>query len=358
MKRKIKPVIYSLIAVIILLIILLPKFLSSDNPKAASPQGGPPGGNNPTFVKASVVDPELLREEIQTTGNVLADEEVDLRSEVSGKIVSISFNEGSRVNKGDLLVKINDAELQATLSRTNYRLKLLQDREYRSKQLLEKQAVSQEEYDIALNELNSQKAELDFIKAQIEKTEIRAPFSGVVGLKNVSEGSFINNSTIIASLQSISRVKIDFAVPEKYAGIIKTGNTVEFSVQGLNESFVAKIYAIEPKVDPVTRTLPIRAVYANTANKVIPGSFANIKVTIDNINNAVMIPSQALIPELEGQKVFLYKNGRAVPQNVETGIRTADRIQITEGLSAGDTVITTGILQIRPNAPVMISEID
>ncbi|OGV27679.1 MAG: hypothetical protein A3J84_06720 [Ignavibacteria bacterium RIFOXYA2_FULL_37_17] len=277
---------------------------------------------------------------------------------MAGKIINIYFKEGSSVKKGDLLVKINDAELQAQLAKAKYNLKLLEDREHRQRVLLEREAISQEDYDVSLNELNVVKADIELVKAQVAKTEIRAPFDGVIGLKNVSEGSFVNTETIIATLQDINPIKIDFSIPEKYSGSVKVGDQIRFKVVGKDETYTGKVYAIEPKIDPQTRTLKLRAVYSNAARSILPGSFADVELILHEIQGALMVPTYSIIPELKGQKVFLYRNGKAFPQNVEIGIRTDTRVQITNGLAENDTLITSGILQIRPNSPVTISELN
>ena len=238
------------------------------------------------------------------------------------------------------------------------RLELQKDTEYRQKQLLEKEAISQEDYDMTANQLQVNQAEVELIKAQIDKTEIRAPFSGIVGLKNVSEGSFVNNSMIIASLQNINPIKIDFSIPERYSSMVSVGDEINFTISGNNKKYVGKVYAIEPKIDPVTRTLKIRALCSNTGREILPGSFANVELVLKKIENAILVPSEALIPDIKGQKVFLYKNGKAVPQQVETGIRTDVNVQLTSGVSEGDTIITSGMLQLRPGSQVSISEFE
>ncbi|MEJ2504672.1 MAG: efflux RND transporter periplasmic adaptor subunit, partial [Ignavibacteriaceae bacterium] len=256
---------------------------------------------------------------------------------------------------GDLLVKINDADLQAQLQSAKSRLELQKDTEYRQKQLLEKEAISQEDYDMTANQLQVNQAEVELIKAQIDKTEIRAPFSGIVGLKNVSEGSFVNNSTIIASLQNINPIKIDFSIPERHSSMVEVGDEINFTISGNNKKYIGKVYAIEPKIDPVTRTLQIRALCSNTGREILPGSFASVELVLKKIENAILVPSEALIPDIQGQKVFVYRNGIATPQQVETGIRTDKTVQLTSGVSEGDTIITSGMLQLRPGAPVKIS---
>ncbi len=289
---------------------------------------------------------------------MLANEEVELKSEVSGRVTKILFKEGGFVKKGDLLVKINDSELQAQLEKAKYVLKLSEEKEYRQRNLLKREAISQEEYDSALNELNVNKAQVDLIKAQIDKTEIVAPFSGKIGLRHISIGSYITPTTIIASLQNIDPIKIEFSIPEKYAGSVEVGDKVNFNIVGSEETFTGKVYAIEPKIDNVTRTLSIRALCSNTSGKLLPGGYADVKLILKDISNALMVPTEAIIPILKGQKLFLYKNGVVTDPIVQTGIRTDTTVQITDGLAPYDTVITSGILQLRPGAPVKISKLN
>ncbi len=315
------------------------------------------GGNNPLQVDVFIVKPDTIEDKIFTTGTLRANEEVQLSSESSGLIEEIYLREGREVNRGDLLVKINDSELKAQLRRAEFRLNLAEDREVRQKQLLDKGGISQEEYDATLNEVNVLRAEVALINAQIEKTEVRAPFSGKLGLKYVSEGSYITPATRIAALHDIDPIKIDFSVPERYASQIEVGNRVMFSVQGVEDRKVATVYAKEPRIDSETRTLQVRAESANPDGELLPGAFADLELTLDTIEDALMVPTIALVPELQGQKVYLLKNGVVVPQSVQTGIRNEARIQITEGVSAGDTVLTTGLLQVRPQMKVQVNDI-
>ncbi len=346
MNKKLKLLIIILSTAILIFLLAYPKIKSGKvNPTLTA------GKNTVLSVSAHIINTESLQDVIKTSGSVLANEEVEIKSETPGKIINIFFKEGTQINKGDRLVKINDSELQAQLSRAASRLKLQQDMEYRQKILYSKQAISQEEYDAALSELNVSKAELELIKAQIEKTEIRAPFGGIIGLRNVSEGSNVNTSTVIATLQNINPVKIDFSVPERYAAKVKIGDPVKFTIAGSSENYTARVYAVEPKIDPVSRTLRIRAIYSNPNNEIFPGAFANIELVIEQIKDAILIPSQAVIPELKGQKVFIFQNGTAVSRPIETGIRNEDKVQIIRGLNLNDTVITSGLLQLRPGVP-------
>ena len=352
MKKRFKIVLVVLIILIVAVLFAIPKLSSSGSKVPLANM------NKSLSVKAHIIKAEKLANNVITSGTILSNEEVELKGEVAGKIINIYFKEGSSVKKGDLLVKINDAELQAQLAKAKYNLKLLEDREHRQRVLLEREAISQEDYDVSLNELNVVKADIELVKAQVAKTEIRAPFDGVIGLKNVSEGSFVNTETIIATLQDINPIKIDFSIPEKYSGSVKVGDQIRFKVVGKDETYTGKVYAIEPKIDPQTRTLKLRAVYSNAARSILPGSFADVELILHEIQGALMVPTYSIIPELKGQKVFLYRNGKAFPQNVEIGIRTDTRVQITNGLAENDSLITSGILQIRPNSPVTISELN
>ncbi len=355
MKKNTKIVLISVAVVAVLILLALPKI----NLSGGSEENGGPSSNQfkALPVKAHILEFQRLANKVLTTGTVMANEEVELKSEVSGKIIKILFKEGSYVKEGDLLIKINDSELQAQLTREQFNLKLLEDKEYRQRKLLEKEAISKEDYDDALNNLNVTKAQVELIKAQIEKTEIKAPFNGIVGLKNVSVGSFVTSSTVIATLQNINPIKIEFSVPEKYSSDVKVGDEINFTVTGNEHNYTAKIYAIEPKIDLVTRTLRMRAKYtANNQGDILPGAFADVELILNDIKDALMIPSYALVPELKGQKVFVYKNGKAVSVDVETGIRTDKDVQITKGLNEKDTVIISGILQLRPDSPVTVSE--
>lgn len=340
--------------VIALLIFIKIKFLSSEEGANPSFQQGKP---QPVAVTAYIVKPEKLDNHIFSSGSIIANEEVVLAPEISGKIISINFSEGSNVTRGQLLVKINDADLQAQLKKLIVQEKLADDNEGREKKLLAINGISQMEYDAALTQLNSVRADIEGVKAQLAKTEIRAPFDGVIGLKYVSEGSYINQSSRIASIQQISPIKIDFSIPETYSLLVKKNDTVRFTINGNDTRFVAKIIAIEPKIDESTRTIQIRAQADNRDKKIFPGSFASVELWIARSANAIMIPTEAIIPILKGKKVFIRKNGSAQEALVETGFRNATKVQILKGLSEGDTVITTGIMQLKPGSPLKILSI-
>jgi membrane fusion protein (multidrug efflux system) len=351
-----KNIIISVLLFAALVLAALPKIKPAFERSASSAVASPTDQRLP--VNIHIVRPDTLDEQIFSTGTLVANEEVELRSEVAGKIIKIYFQEGSRVAKGDLLVKINDAEMQAQLLRELSRQELAEKAEQRQRQLFERALISQEAYDAARNELNTVKANIQLIRAQIEKTEIHAPFEGMIGLKYVSDGSYITPTTRIATLQDTHPIKIDFSIPEKYANVVRKNMKVRFKVQGLDRLYEGVVYAIEPKIDQATRTVLLRAISPNPTGELFPGSFAEVQLTLQRIENALTIPSEALIPDMAGQRVFVYKNGIAQSQRVQTGIRTATTIQITSGVSAGDSVITSGILQIRAGMPVLVAEVN
>jgi membrane fusion protein, multidrug efflux system len=354
MKNNIKKILITSLVLVLLVIILLPKLLSSSSKEKTSFAGNKPDAI--VSVKAHIVNPETVDNKVLTTGTILANEEVELTSEISGKITKILFREGSNVNKGDLLIKINDLDLQAQLRRAESKVKLSEEKEFRQRQLRDGNLISQEEYDNTLGELNVNKADYDLIKAQIDKTEIRAPFSGVVGLRSVSEGSYVTTSTVMAKLQNLSSIKVDFSIPERYSTSVKPGDELEFKISGSKTTFKAVVYAIEPKIDPGTRTLKIRAICNSNYSDLIPGAFANVELNLKQINDAILVPTVSIVPELKGQRVYVYKSGIVVPQKVDIGIREETKVQILSGLTPGDTVITSGILQVKPNSKVKISE--
>ncbi len=309
-------------------------------------------------VNAQIVKPQLLTDEIQISGSLLPDEEVNLSFETSGKIIEINFEEGSAVRKGQLLAKVNDRQLQAQLQRLLAQLKLAEDRVFRQNALLERDAVSKEAYEQVKTELATLNADIEIVKANIDLTELRAPFDGVIGLRQVSVGSYASPTTIVAKLTKISPLKIEFAVPERYASDVKKGANLDFHLEGKLETFKAKVYATESKIDPVTHTLPIRALYPNSNGALLPGRYASIQLKKDEISNALAIPSEAIVPEMGKDKVFLYRSGKAQPVEIKTGIRTEKQVQVVQGLQAGDTVITSGTLQLRMGLPITLDQVD
>jgi membrane fusion protein, multidrug efflux system len=360
MKKELRLTITILIILFISGIILYPKFkpfiasiLKKKNDKGIQIRQTQPKLNASGYI----IVPTEMSELINTTGTLRPDEEVDLAFETSGKIVKINFIEGTRVKKGDLLAKINDLPLQAQLEKLLAERKLAEEKEFRQKSLLNKDAISQESYDQIVTELQTIGADINLIKARISETELRAPFDGIIGLRYLSEGSYATSSTKIAKLIKISPLKIEFSIPEKYASEIKIGYPVTFRIDGSNEIYHASVYAVDPKIDINTRTIVLRALYANKNEELKSGRYAAITLNMSQINNAIAIPTEALIPEMEGEKVFIYKSGKASSVKVNTGLRTEAKIQITNGLNYGDTILITGILQLRQNLSLVLDTV-
>jgi membrane fusion protein (multidrug efflux system) len=353
---KIKNLIIITLTVVVLLVLKY-LFFPSESSQADQKSGKLGGKSMPSNVTAIVVKAEKLNNEVYASGTIIANEEVDLQPELSGKIILLNFEEGSHVSKGQLLVKINDADLQANFKKLQLQLSLSEQKLQRAKQLLAVNGISQEEFENVQNQYNVIKAEMDFATAQISKTEIKAPFDGVIGLKNVSVGAYVTSNQVIASIQQINPVKIDFSVSEKYSSIVKKGDKLTFTIEGNNEILIGQVFAVEPKIDMVTRTLHVRAICPNPKGNIFPGSFARVQLALSAIDSAIMIPTEAVIPDLKGKKVYKIKDGKAESVKIITGLRTDQKIQITEGLVVGDTVIVRGIMSLRPGAVVNVTDI-
>ncbi len=309
-------------------------------------------------VNAKVIKPQLLTDEILISGNLVPDEEVDLSFETSGKITEINFEEGSQVKKGQLLAKVNDRSLQAQLLKLESQLKLAEDRVYRQSALLKKDAVSQEALEQVQTELATLNADIELVKANIALTELRAPFDGIIGLRQVSVGAYANPNTQVAKLTKISPLKVEFAVPERYASDIHKGTNLSFRIEGKLKDYSAQVYALESKIDPTTHTLPIRAIYPNHSGELLPGRYASVQLKRAEIKNAIAVPSEAIVPEMGKDIIYIYKAGKAQPTEITSGIRTAGEVQVVKGLQVGDTIITSGTLQLRTGLSVTLDNID
>ena len=309
-------------------------------------------------VKAIVLEETVISDEFFVSGSILPDEEVDLSFETSGKITDIFFKEGTHVSEGDLLAKINDAPLQAELKKLKSQLKLYTDRLYRQNALLEIEAVSQEAFQEAETNLATLQAEIDKVTANIELTELRAPFDGIIGLRQVSQGTYASPTTAVAKLTKTNPLKIDFAVPERYAGTLKAGTPLTFTVEGDLKEKNAEIYAVDSHVNSETRTFGVRALYDNSDGRLYPGRYVSVALTTQTFEKTLAIPSQAIVSEMGIDKVFLYKNGKAVPVEIKKGVRTESLVQVIDGLSVGDTVITTGTMQLRTGQKVILDNVN
>ena len=309
-------------------------------------------------VNLQVVKPERFTETLAVIGSIEANESVVLKSEVSGKITGIFFNEGQYVEKGTLLIKVYDDDLQAQLSKAKANLKLTEDVEARQLQLLEREAISRQEYDVSYANLQAAQADVALLEAQISKTEIKAPFDGTIGFRKVSPGEYITPGVDIASLVNDDPAKIQFVVPEKYSQMLGRNTVIRYRLEGQPQERTAQVYAVAPYIDPATRTLQLKALTPNPNGMLIPGAFAKIEVMMETQPRVVLIPAEAILSESSGQKVYLYKGGNVKPVMVETGTRTNDRVEIVRGIVPGDTVITTGMMQITARTTVTPDKIN
>ena len=291
--------------------------------------------------------------DIEVNGTVLSEEMISLYPEVSGRLIYLNIPDGAHVKAGTVLARINDADLQAQLQQQNVQLELAAKTEQRLKQLLAVNGVDQATYDAALSQVNLYNANINILKAQIDKTVIRAPFPGSLGLRLVSEGAFVSPSSLIGTLQKTDRVKIDFSIPEAYESMVKPGKIVEIETNAVKEKLTATISAIEPQISTATRNIKVRARLNNGI--LSPGAF--VKVLLNERISGIVVPTNAIIPDAMSNQVVLVKGGKAVFQNVETGIRNKDVVEITTGIQPGDSVIVSGVLFVRPNGFVKIRKI-
>ncbi|WP_256012716.1 efflux RND transporter periplasmic adaptor subunit [Desertivirga xinjiangensis] len=350
---KLKYIIYTLLVVGFGSLIVYRIVSNKGGGKGASAKTGKAGGQ-PMRVDGVVVEPRNFSNSLAVTGTIEANEQVQLRSEISGLIRGIYFREGSNVTRGQTLLTIDDSELRAQLAQAVTKQNLAGENEKRARLLLQKEAISREEYDASLAEFRSLRSQTALVKAQLAKTVIKAPFNGKIGLRAVSVGEYLVPTTVVANLVNTNPVKITFNVPEKYAMDVKVNTDVDFTVSGLEKKYTAKVYAIEPQVETNTRTLRLRARAENPGGGLVPGLFANIQLPLSNIEKAILVPTEAIIPEQEGKKVLVSKNGKAEEVKVATSTRTEKEILITSGLKAGDTVLTTGIMALKAGSPVQV----
>lgn len=309
-------------------------------------------------LNAQIISNESFSNMITLSGTIEPDEQVQIRSEISGVIRELAFQEGTYVNKGQMLIRIDDSELQALLIQAQSREKLTEDNEKRAKLLLEKEAISIQEYDVSYADYQSAKAQTSLIEAQIAKTRVNAPFSGRIGLRSVSEGEYLTPTNVVAHLLSVEKVKILFAIPEKYSGQIKAGHPLQFTASNSDRMFDAKVYAVEPGVDENTRTIRIRAVADNSHGLLVPGAFVRIELPLERIEDAILIPTYAVLPVQNGKQVYLYRSGKSIATSVITENRTQYDVVVKDGVKPGDTLITSGLMNIRDGSSVTVQIVE
>lgn len=344
-----------LVAIIVIGALIAGKIYLFPSPHAAQSNnaGGPPP---PAAVTGYVTTYLPLDNQVYATGSLIANEVINLSPEVAGKLTYLNIPEGQIIQKGQLIARVNDADLQAQLKKLEVQLSISKSKEDRAKKLLDINGLSVEEFEDALNSHNILKAEIEYTKTLIAKTELRAPFTGKLGFKLISDGSFVNTSSVISTLQQINPVKVEFSIPERYVPLVKSGNTISFQIDGYKQSFTAQVYAIEPNIDVASRSVVMRAKAENASGLLKPGAFARINLSLGVDEKAIMIPTQAIIPILKGQQVYIVENGAAVAKPVTLGFRGDAKVQITEGLNVGDTVLTTGLMSLKPGGKVIVNK--
>lgn len=319
----------------------------------------PQGANRAQALSAEGfrVTPDAFSDVYAASGTLLPAEEVDIHPEIIGRVTGIHFKEGSYVGKGQLLVQLYSEDISAQINKLQAQRKLQQKTEERQKALLDIGGISQQDYEATITQVQSIDADIDYAQAQLRATRILAPFSGTIGIRNISVGAVVSPSTLIATLQQTNTLKMDFDVPDRYYGALKDGKTVSFSVNGILDTLTGRIIAIEPGANSITRTVRVRAEISNPDNRLVAGSFAHVMVPIESNANAILIPSQSIIPTTKDKLVAVVKDGKAKMTKVTLGARTDSKVEVLNGLQAGDTVLTTGIMQVKDGMPVNITKL-
>ncbi len=306
---------------------------------------------------AYVVKTQPFENTYTASGSLLPNEEVEIHPEMAGRVTNISFTEGSQVHKGQVLIQLFDADLRAALQKLQAQKKLQQTTESRQRELLRIGGISKQDYDATQTNISSVNADISAAEAALSKMRVLAPFDGTIGLRYISVGAVITASTAIASLQQINQLKMDFSIPDQYRNLLHMGQEVHFSVDGRLDTLSGKISAIDPGAELQSRTVKVRALVNNADRKLVAGSFAHVVVPFEVDAAAILIPSQAIIPTTRDKQVALVHNGKAQLVTVKTDVRTSDRIEILQGLKSGDTILVTGLMQVKNNMTVKVRRI-
>lgn len=313
------------------------------------------GGNKPIPVTVSLVQSEKVIDGIRAVGSLVPNEEVDIAGEIAGKIVSINFKEGTEVTKGQLLVQVNDDDLQAQLKRYEFQEQNLHKKLERQRILFEKEAISGEMFDQVQTEYNVLLADVEILKVRIARCKIKAPFSGTIGIRSVSDGSYIQVGSKIASLVDLNTLKLEFSIPQKYINIPLVGTTVYFTTTASEQKHTAQIYAMEPKIEDKTRTIILRALHNNANNKLRPGMSVAVTIPTSALTSTLMIPTEAVIPAMDSKSVWVVRDNKPIQTIIETGTRLENKIEVLKGLQEGDSIIITGLMQLREGASIKVT---
>ena len=312
--------------------------------------------SGPTIVDVIIAQTAKISDRVEVNGTVVANEFAELRPEVSGLLTFLNVPEGKTVQKGAVVARINSADLEAQVNRSAVQLQLAETTEQRIKKLLDINGINQADYDVALNQVNTLKADILYTKALIAKTVVKAPFTGVVGLRKVSEGSYVTPNNVIATMQQLSNLRIDFTIPEVYQKYVVKGGTVDVSIDpNSNQLQTARIIATEPQVNQSTRNITVRAQLNSGSTS--PGSFVKVYLNSNAEKTSILIPANAIIPESKSKKVVVVKEGKASYVTIETGSRQEDYVEVISGLAVGDSVVVSGVLFTRPDAPLKVRSV-
>ena len=309
--------------------------------------GGPPGGMQ-LPVETVTLKAEPLDAALRTVGSLRADESVVVRPEVAGRIDRIAFTEGSRVSAGQVLFSLDDSIARAALNEATANLENSRRSAARAGELSKQKLIAQSDYDTARAALGVDQARVESARAALAKMTLRAPFSGQVGLRNVSVGEFVSVGQDLVTLVRLDPIEVDFAVPEGALSMIRTGQKLQLTVDAYpGQQFGGDVVAIDPVVDPNSRSAKLRARIANPDGRLKPGQFAQLQLdTGGNRADAILVPEQALMQQGDTRYVFTVVDGKAKRADIKTGVRTPGFVQVVEGLKAGDVVITAG--QAKP----------
>lgn len=353
MNKSLKRVLQIGIPVVVVGVLLVPRLDFFSDKSASNPvsKGNAVRGTLP--VTGLVASLSSSTSGIPVTGTLMANEEVDLVSETAGKVVKISFTEGSLVKKGDLLLKVDDSDLKAQLSRAEYQKELLAAKLERQRILLRRESISVEEFQQLETEYNMNLADIELLKVKIARTEIRAPFNGRMGFRYVSEGSYLQPSTKVSNIIDNSILKVEFSIPEKYISVPLMGRKVAFRTSGVEQDIMADVYAIDPQADVNTHTINLRARYQNAMN-LVAGMFVKGQLMTEEGLEYILIPTEAVVPEMDGKRLWLMKNGKATSVPVQTDSRDDKFVEVTSGIQVGDTILTGGLMQLRDGMAVEV----
>jgi membrane fusion protein (multidrug efflux system) len=321
--------------------------------------GGSGGGRQqgPQRVDVIIATPQKISQSIEVPGTLIASETTEIHPEVSGRLTMLNVREGAYVGKGSVIAKLYDADLQAQLRKLQAQLNIANQTANRLSQLLKIQGISRQDYDMAVLNANNIRADIDIVRTSISRTVVRAPFSGKLGLKEVSVGAYVTPQTIMTVIRKTSDLRLDFTIPEKYISEAKPGRMVFFTVAGSDVRHAAKILATESGITETSRSLNIRSTVIGNDPALVPGAFANVIVDFAPDYTALMIPSQALIPQTRGKKLVVYKDSIATFVDVTTGVRDSANVQILSGINAGDTIVTSGLMSVKPNGKISVNKV-